>query len=80
MLADKLDLFIGHPVFCDQPELFIQTTQSRDDQWSVEVNDPTDATIKTTLRVTPCFDPLAKKNIADETLDILPGQSVRRNY
>ncbi|MFZ4778051.1 MAG: hypothetical protein ACOYM3_21990 [Terrimicrobiaceae bacterium] len=30
MLADKLDLFIGHPVFCDQPELFIQTTQSGD--------------------------------------------------
>ena len=80
LLADKLDLFIGHPVISDNKELFIQTTQSGDDQWSVEVNNPTDTPVRTVLRINNLFDPLSKKKIADETVEIPAGQSVCRIY
>ena len=78
VLANTNNLFIGHPVICDQPELFIQMTQTGEDQWSVEVNNPTDAPIRTTLRINASFDPLARKKIAAESVDIRPGQSLRR--
>jgi len=53
------DLFVGHPVTCDRPELFVQVTQSGEKRWSVEVHNPTDTDITAKLRVSPFFDPLA---------------------
>ena len=45
-----LDLFLGHPVTCDQPDVRIQLAWERPGQWFLEAHNPTDKPIKTRLR------------------------------
>jgi len=73
-LHGELDLFLGHPVVADSAEVFIQVTQTGDDAWAVEVHNPTDHPVTTTVRANPGFDPLAGK-LADRTLTLAPGTS-----
>ncbi len=77
-LTGRLDLFIGQPVTADDPRLTIQLTQSGEDAWRLEVHNPTDAAIETTIRKSPHFDPLKDKPFTHETLTIPPGSSVHR--
>ena len=67
-----LDLFLGHPVQCDNPELFIQLLSWAPASPSAEVHNPTDKPV--TTQVWTCSDckflPAARRQI---TLD--PGKS-----
>lgn len=74
-----LDLFIGHPVSCDNPEVFIQTTQMGEDLWTLEVNNPTDDALEVALLPNPRFDPLANGPWKGETLAIPAGGMIRRD-
>ena len=77
-LHGRMDVFVGHPIFCDRRELLIQVTQSDENGWTVEIHNPTDKTIRTILRKNPSFDPLKDKELKPAELEIPPGQSVLR--
>jgi hypothetical protein len=76
-LNGALDLFVGHPVIADNPEVYIQVTQTGADSWSIEVHNPTDQAIRTTIRPNPHFDLL--RALPEEALDLPPGSSVIRS-
>ena len=73
-LHGTLDVFLGHPVVADSAEVFIQVTQTGDESWSIEVHNPTDQPITTTIRANPGFDPLAGK-LPQRELTLAPGTS-----
>ena len=75
-LHGRLDLFVGQPMLCDRPELFIQVTQTGTDEWDVEVHNPTDASIRTTLRKAPAFDPFRDKALKSPEVEIPAGSSI----
>ena len=77
-LHGNLDIFVGHPLVCDHTKLVLQVTQSGENAWTVEIHNPTDATVRTTLRKNPSFDPLQAKAIKDAEVEIPPGQSITR--
>lgn len=76
-LHGELDLFVGHPVTCDRPEVTIQATQTGETVWTVEVHNPTDAPVRTVLRRNPEFDPF-RGAAPEEVLDVPAGASVVR--
>ncbi|MHB9134708.1 MAG: hypothetical protein ACYDBB_26855 [Armatimonadota bacterium] len=75
-LTGRQDLFIGHPVTADDRNLTIQLTQRGDNAWSLEVHNPTDKPITTTLHKNPFFDPLQGKTLGEEKVTIPAGSSV----
>lgn len=77
-LEGSLDLFVGHPMVADNPQVALQVTQTGEQSWKVEVHNPTNAPITTTLRKNPYFDPLQKKPFRREILRVPAGTSVWR--
>ncbi|MHB9025761.1 MAG: hypothetical protein ACYC7E_16595 [Armatimonadota bacterium] len=77
-LMGNLDLFIGHPIIADNPEVTLQVTQSGENAWRVEAHNPTAKPMTVTIRINPRFDPLAGKPFTSETLAIPAGSSVWR--
>ncbi|MCY3017841.1 MAG: hypothetical protein NTW87_02255 [Planctomycetota bacterium] len=75
-LKGSLDVFVGHPIMCDKPGLFIQVAQTGENAWVVDVHNPTDAAVRTTLKKNPNFDPLRDKTFNEETIELPAGQSV----
>lgn len=75
-LHGENDLFIGHPVFCENPELFIQTTQTGETEWNVEIHNPTDQAVDAKITANPFFDPLSKNELSVKTFRIAAGASV----
>ncbi|MEI8194773.1 MAG: hypothetical protein WCI73_02575 [Phycisphaerae bacterium] len=73
-LNKQADLFIGHPVVAGEAKLTLQVTQTSDKQWTIEVHNPTDAAIHTTVAPNAWFDPL--KDHAPVTVDVPAGGSV----
>ena len=53
-LAAVTSVVIGHPVICDQPELWVQAMRKDDrgdeSSWHVSLNNPTDRELRTTCR------------------------------
>ncbi len=74
-LAGRADLFVGHPLRVDSPDLFMQLTQSGEDAWTLEIHNPTDAPITTRIRPHPDFDPLKGKGVSVDPVVIPPGES-----
>lgn len=72
------DLFVGHPLVADNPELRLQMTQAAADGWVVEAHNPTDQPMTVTLTRNPAFDPLTAKPFGPETVTIPAGSSVWR--
>jgi hypothetical protein len=77
-LADRTDLFVGHPVLADQSELFVQLTQCGDDSWTLEIHNATDTPVTTRIRPNPAFDPLRAKAFPADPVTIPAGQSILR--
>jgi hypothetical protein len=77
-LNDSLDLFVGHPVIADNPDVWLQVTQTGADAWKVEVHNPTDQPAHVTVRRNPHFDLLGGKAFTEETMDIAAGSSAWR--
>lgn len=77
-LPDRADVFVGHPVLVDQPELFVQLTQCGDDSWTLEIHNPADAPATTRIRPNPAFDPLRAKAFPADPMTIPAGQSILR--
>ncbi|MEI8194659.1 MAG: hypothetical protein WCI73_01990 [Phycisphaerae bacterium] len=69
----KTDLFIGHPVVCDHPQVTIQVTQTDETQWTIEVHNPSDQPLDVKLSANPNFDPL--KDHPAQTVKLPPGTS-----
>lgn len=65
--------FIGHPVTCDQKDLWLQLTQTGKTTWSLEAHNPTDKEIKATVQFTKDFTPLTQPPIP---VTVPAGQSV----
>jgi len=78
-LSQSLDLFVGHPVTADNPDVWLQVTQTGAEAWKVEVHNPTDQALRVTVRKNPHFDPLKGKAFTEETMDIPAGSSVWRD-
>lgn len=76
-LHGALDVFVGQPLTCDRPELFIQVTQTGESTWAVEIHNPTDQAIRATLKKNPEFDPLRQAKL-DDAIDVPAGASVFR--
>ena len=70
------DLFIGHPVTCDNRDVILQVTQIGDDGWRLEAHNPSDAEVSVTLSANRFFDPLKDKQISAKPVVIPAGQSV----
>ncbi|MHB9025768.1 MAG: hypothetical protein ACYC7E_16640 [Armatimonadota bacterium] len=77
-LNGTLDLFIGHPLVADNEQVVLQVTQAGEQAWRVEIHNPTDAAITTTVKKNPFFDPLKDKPFTRETITIPAGSSVTR--
>jgi hypothetical protein len=70
------DVFIGHPLICDSPQVVISLARSTDwKTWQVEVHNPTAKALMVRVRPNP--------NVQDfrltETIQLAPGSSVTRN-
>jgi hypothetical protein len=72
------NLFIGHPVTADNKNLIIQVTQSSESTWVLEVHNPTDKAITSTIKFNPYFD-LIKVKSGVEKLTIPGGSSIILN-
>jgi hypothetical protein len=70
---EPLSLFVGHPVRCGDPNLFIQLLSWGKDGASAEVNNPTDQPVKTWVECSPDCEFLKPGRIE---ADIPAGQSV----
>ncbi len=79
-LAGRTHLFLGHPVLVDNPDLFVQLTQSGEDAWTLEIHNPTDALITTRIRPHPDFGPLKRKALPADPVVIPPGASWTGRY
>ncbi len=77
-MAGETDLFVGHPLVADNPEVWIQVTQVAEQGWKAEIHNPTDQAIKVAVRKNPYFDPLQESTFTVETLDVPAGASVWR--
>ncbi|MGC8643305.1 MAG: hypothetical protein ACP5XB_25895 [Isosphaeraceae bacterium] len=77
-VAGRADLFVGHPILVDRPELFVQLTQSSESSWALEIHNPTDAAVTTRMRANPAFDPLRGQDLSAEAVTIPAGSSVLR--
>jgi hypothetical protein len=77
-LAGRADVFVGHPVVADHPELIVQLTQSGEMAWTLEVHNPTDAAVTTRVGINPSFDLLRSHEHSLGSMTILPGASVTR--
>jgi hypothetical protein len=73
VVAGKADLFVGHPVVCDNTNVVLQVTQTGDRQWNVEVHNPTDAALRVTVAPNVGFDPFQDRVPA--TVELAPGSS-----
>jgi hypothetical protein len=80
VLPGTLDLFVGHPVVADNPQVRLQVTQSGEKSWHVEVHNPTEAALTVKVWANPLFDPLAAKTIPPETMTVPGGGSVWREW
>ncbi|MFC1805774.1 hypothetical protein ACFL09_02200 [Planctomycetota bacterium] len=69
--AGDLDIFIGHPVICDQANIRLLVSWMEPGLWFVEAHNPTDAPIKALLRSSEGWTPFAFR----ETVDLAPGTS-----
>ncbi len=75
-ISGQADLFVGRPVLVDNPELFLQVTQSGKNAWTIEVHNPTDAAIATSIRANPAFDPLRNAVLPAGPVTIPAGGSM----
>jgi hypothetical protein len=66
-----LDLFIGHPVTCDQKDVKIQVAWMEPGLWFVEAHNPGDQPVKTELRSSPGWTLFDFK----EAVELAPGTS-----
>ena len=78
-LAGTLDLFVGHPVIADNPDVWLQVTQTGESAWRLEVHNPTDAALRVTVRKNPHFDPLRDRPFSQETIELPAGSSSWRD-
>ncbi len=66
-LEDGLEVAIGNLIRCDKPELCVSASQNTtpegkaDGSWTIDVHNPTDAPLKTTLRVAAPFQAMFKE-------------------
>jgi hypothetical protein len=75
-LRGRADLFLGHPITCDAPELGVQVAQAAEGKWLVELHNPTDRPIRATVRASAFFDPLEGKALPDGPVEVPAGASV----
>ena len=50
------DVFIGHPLVCDQPEVFLTVVKAEKGKCTFEINNPTDRSLNCTVRPAKGFD------------------------
>jgi len=65
------DVFIGHPITADQPDVKVQVAWQEPGVWFVEAHNPTDQPVRTSLRSSPgwtVFD-------FGQTVELAPGSS-----
>jgi hypothetical protein len=77
-LRGRLDVFVGQPVTADSADVTIQLTQTGEDAWHLEVHNPTDRPIETTVRKNALFDPLNARAFDEWKVTVPPGSSVHR--
>ena len=71
-LADAdSDLFIGHPLTCNQPEVTLHVAWLQPGRWFVEAHNPTDHPLTTKITTTRGWTPFSLK----ETVTLQPGES-----
>ena len=71
VLGPGLDLFIGHPVVCDQPDVGLLVSWMEPGLWFVEAHNPTDAPLKAELRSSKGWTKFA----LSESVELAPGTS-----
>jgi thiamine biosynthesis lipoprotein ApbE len=68
-------LFLGHPLVADNPAVSLTVARSGDwKKWVVEIHNPTDKEITTTVHSNPAYQGFTFK----ETLTLAPGSSAIR--
>lgn len=50
------DVFIGNPLVCDRPEVFLTVVKARKGRCTFEINNPTDKALTVTVRPSKGFD------------------------
>ncbi len=71
----KQDLFIGHPVTCDNRDVFLQLTQAGEREWKLEAHNPTPDRVRVAVRSNPFWTSF----VFEEELDLAGGSSVFRS-
>ena len=68
------DVFIGHPLVCDQPVVFLTLVKAKRGQCTFEINNPTDKTLTCTVRPAKGFDLTGEWK---QTVTLPPGSIMR---
>jgi len=71
----KTELFIGHPVTADNPDILIQVSQTGSDSWSIELHNPTDKALNVNTSLNPGFAPFTGKKLAADKVEVPAGKS-----
>lgn len=66
------DVFIGHPIVCDQPDVFLGLVKIERGRCRFEINNPTEKTLTCVVRPSKGFDLVGK---FAKTIVLNPGQS-----
>ncbi len=70
--SEPQSIFLGHPFLADQPALILQATQTGKAEFTVEVHNPTDKQLTTTISPAKEFDLVGKPS---RRLTLAPGSS-----
>ena len=66
----KVEIFLGHPVTVDNPELFVQVAQTGENSWSIEIHNPTVKNISVTPMLNAKFAPFAGKKLDEGKIEV----------
>ena len=72
----RMEIFVGHPVTADNPDVIVQVAQTGEASWSVELHNPTSAAVNVIPTLNAKFAPFAGKKLADGKVEMPAGKSV----
>jgi len=75
-LNGSADIFVGHPVTADKSGVILQLTQTGESTWRLEVHNPSDKAVETTLKPNALFDPLQGRQFPTQPVKIAAGSSL----
>jgi hypothetical protein len=72
----KVEIFLGHPVTVDNPDVIVQVAPTGENSWSIELHNPTDMALSIIPSLNAKFAPFSGKKITKGKVEVSAGKSI----